>query len=415
MTDTTNTVQPPATQGGYQPQWSAWVRQFVTVALVIAIVYALTLLSPVINILLTTLLLALLLYVPARFIARRTPLNFAGGVVVLYLLLIVLIVFLVIAVIPGFLESANAFVKDLQGRIAQVRQFLMDYKAGQGQGALEVLTFRIDLDPVLQQLQALLVGAPTTAATPATSSGSFSPPFNLGDAITFATGMITSLVGGVTQFFTTVFLALFLSFLILLDLPNYQHRLLKSIPAMHHREMFLVIEKIRTVWNGFFRGQLTLGIVIGLLTWLQLTLMGVRQPVILAFVVALVSLIPTIGGIIALVPLGLVPLLQGSTVFTEMPNGTFALLVVGINLVISQILWNGVAPKIMGDAVALPLPVIILGIIVGTALGGALGAFLIVPILGTARVVVVYLIKKIIQQDPFPGEEAPAIVDLATL
>jgi hypothetical protein len=59
--------------------------------------------------------------------------------------------------------------------------------------------------------------------------------------------------------------------------------------------------------------------------------------------------------------------------------------------------------------------VIIIGIIIGTALGGALGAFLIVPILGTVRVIVMYLMAKIMQRDPFPGEEMPQFEALSRL
>ena len=61
------------------------------------------------------------------------------------------------------------------------------------------------------------------------------------------------------------------------------------------------------------------------------------------------------------------------------------------------------------------VPVIIVGIIVGTALGGALGAFLIVPILGTARVIVLYLMAKVMQHDPFPGEVMPEFEPLSKL
>jgi len=98
-----------------------------------------------------------------------------------------------------------------------------------------------------------------------------------------------------------------------------------------------------------------------------------------------------------------------------LPNTTVALLVVVGNLVISQVIWNVVAPKILGDALSLPLPVIIVGVVIGTALGGILGAFLIAPILGTLRVLVLYTIQKIFQQDPFPGEEMPELGDLTKL
>ena len=145
--------------------------------------------------------------------------------------------------------------------------------------------------------------------------------------------------------------------------------------------------------------------MIAILTWLQLTLMGVQNAALVAVFCGIISLIPTVGGIIALVPLSITSFLQGSTVFTELSNGTFAILVVIVNLIITQIIWNVVAPKILGDAVNLPLPIIIVGIFIGTALGGILGAFLITPIIGTVRAIVVYVLRKIEQQNPFPGEE----------
>ena len=42
-------------------------------------------------------------------------------------------------------------------------------------------------------------------------------------------------------------------------------------------------------------------------------------------------------------------------------------------------------------------------------------AFLIVPILGTVRVIVMYLMAKVMQRDPFPGEEMPQFESLSKL
>jgi predicted PurR-regulated permease PerM len=192
---------------------------------------------------------------------------------------------------------------------------------------------------------------------------------------------------------------------VLLDLPSLSRTLPNWIPPAYHRESVLLFGHVGSVWTGFFRGQALIAVIITILTLLQLTLMGVQNTVVVAVFVGIISLIPTLGGIIALIPVAGIGLLQGSTVFTTLSNGTFALLVVAVNLIISQIIWNVVAPKILGDAVNLPLPIIIIGIFIGTALGGILGAFLVTPIIGTVRVVVVYLLKKIGQQDPFPGQE----------
>jgi predicted PurR-regulated permease PerM len=392
----------------YEPQWSDWARQFVTVALVIAAVFVLTLLTPVIQILIMTFLLAFLLYVPAQFIARETRLNFAGGVLVVYLFIGLFIVLLLVLFVPQLLQAINDFSINLRETYATFREQLTSYTPGSV--VLDVFGARIDMDAVIAPLRDLLLGSGTgTASLPGQA------PLDVGRAVSIASATIGGLVGAFSGLFSTLFLALFLAFLILLDLPNYQHRLFNAVPVTHRREAMLLLSKINRVWTGFFRGQLTLGILIGVLTWIQLLLMGVAQPVTIAIIVAFISLIPSIGGILALVPLAMSPLLQGSSVFPDLPNSTFAILVVVVNLVWTQIIWNVVAPKIMGEAVSLPLPLIIIGIMLGTAVGGILGAFLVVPMMGTLRVILIYLIKKINKQDPFPNEIAPAVTELSKL
>ncbi len=228
--------------------------------------------------------------------------------------------------------------------------------------------------------------------------------FNVAGTVT---GTLTSAISSVTGLFITIILALFISFLVLLDLPEAQDAFMRHVPKAYHREYALLIARIVRVWNGFFRGQVLIGFIIGVLTWLQLSIMGVAGAEILAVFTGLVSLIPTIGGMIALIPLGLVPLIQGSSVFVNLNYGLFALLVVGVSLVINQVMWSVVAPKILGDALDLPLAVIIVGVFIGTAVGGVLGAFLVAPILATARVALAYVLDKLGGQDPFPGEEVP--------
>jgi predicted PurR-regulated permease PerM len=134
--------------------------------------------------------------------------------------------------------------------------------------------------------------------------------------------------------------------------------------------------------------------------------MGITNAEILAVITGLISLIPTIGGIIALFPLGLVPLLQGSTVLTDISNLGVAVLVVLVNAIINQIVWNIIAPKILGDALELPLPFIIVGVFIGAAVGGVLGAFLVAPTMGTIRILVVYALNKLAGRNPFPEPDS---------
>lgn len=410
----TNKAQSAAENGSsipapYQPQWSQWVRQFVTILLVIAGIYSFTLIASVVQLLAISFLISFLMYGPSRFIAARSFLNFTGGVLVSYLALVLVIIFIVLNVVPGLVSAISSIGNSLQEVYSEAQSYILNWVPGSLY--IDILNMRVNLDSIMQPIHDLVVGM-SGGTLP---TGTQLPTVDFSTIIRTATDALRGIAGSLTGFVGNAFLAVFLSLLILLDLPRYQDQVIGSIPTGYSREILLLIQKIVAVWRGFFRGQLTVGIIIGVLTWLQLTIMGISQAVTLAIIVAMISLIPTIGGIIALIPLALVPLVEGSSTFPALPNLTVTLLVLGINLVISQIIWNVIAPKIIGSAVALPLPVIIVGIVIGTAIGGILGAFLIVPILGTLRVIIFYIIMKITQRDPYPDEVAEVVTDLAQL
>jgi predicted PurR-regulated permease PerM len=390
-----------ASQDGdqYQPQWGAWTRQVIIVGLLIAVVYALTLLAPVMNLLSMTFLLSLVMFSPSRFMARQLTVPYRLAVTLCYAVVVLVLIVALARFIPASVDAATTLRSAAEQRYNQLQDTLQRYTPDQG--VVTLLGIRVDLNFLIDPVRNLVLGSGQTAGPDTTL-------INTGDlrqAVTTLTELLTSAVSGLAGIISVSLMALFISFLVLLDLPNLSRALPNWIPPAYHRESSLLIQQIGAVWNGFFRGQALIAVIIAILTWLQLTLMGVQNTGIVAVFVGVISLIPTLGGIIALVPVAAIALLQGSTVFTNLPNGTFAVLVVVVNLIISQIIWNVVAPKILGDAVNLPLPIILVGVFIGAALGGILGAFLITPILGTGRVILVYLLKKIGRQDPYPGQE----------
>jgi predicted PurR-regulated permease PerM len=308
-------------------------------------------------------------------------------------------------IIPAFVNGFNSLSQSMNRAYNDLRASLEQYTPEQG--IVTILGANLDLGFIIDPIRNFVLGTGGTATAKVDLQQVLGGLFNVAGTLTET---VTSTIGIAANFVTTLVMALFISFLILVDLPKTRRSIFRSMPTAYHREYALLISKTGHVWNSFFRGQVIIGVIIGLLTWVQLAVMGVAGAAILAIFAGVISLIPTIGGFIALIPLALVPLFQGSSVFTDLPNGAFALLVVGVNLLISQVVWNIVAPKILGDALDLPLPVILIGVFIGAALGGILGAFLIAPILGTLRILVLYAVSKIGQQDPVPGEEAPPMM-----
>lgn len=398
----------------YTPQWSTYFRRVVVVLLIIAGIGALYTLTPVMQTIMMTGLLCFLLYLPSRMLANNTRLNFSCSVMIVYLILVVIAVLMILALLPGIVNVIQTIGQASSQLLNRATDLITAAEPGSASSTLVIpaLNLQLDLWPLIAPVQSALTGVPAQIAVTSGSS-----PVDIGAIVSTLTSITRDLISSIASILTTGMLGILLSFLILLDLPRYQMGLAKMIAPSYRRESYLLMGQVMTVWNGFFRGQLVIVILIGVITWLQLTLMGVNNAIGIGVIVALISLIPTLGGILALLPMFLVPLISGSSVpaFANMSNITLALLVTAVYLVWSQIIWTFVAPKILGNAVAIPLPVIILGIGVGLAVGGILGAFLIVPILGTMRIIFSYIIQKLNGRDPFPGEAAPEVVDLATL
>ena len=127
-----------------------------------------------------------------------------------------------------------------------------------------ILNVQIDLNSFIEPIRNTLLGVnlPTGEATPS--------PVDFGAIFGTATGAIGVFVGSISQFLSTTILALFLSFLILLEMPTYQGMAFRAIPPAYHREIILLITQLASIWRGFLRGQFVIGIIIGVLTFLQL-------------------------------------------------------------------------------------------------------------------------------------------------
>lgn len=424
----------------YHPQWGSWTRHLMTVILIVSGLFFATLLAPIIQMLLLAFLLAFLLFIPARSITRRLHLPYALSVVLVYSVLIIMIIVLILLLIPAMVDGVQNLSTGLRQGIVRLESELQPYLQDD-MNTVNMFGVDIDIEFILSPVRQAL-GAYNQIVTPELSSEIMTlpdeesippsateipipsrPTVSLGstdlrawiDSIFSVAGTVTetltSAIAGITGFVSSMLVALFVSFLVLLDLPKSANSINRWVPENYNREYALLVSKIVRVWNGFFKGQVIIGVMIGILTYIQLSMMGVAQAAILALIIGSISLIPTIGGFIALLPLSVVPLINGSSVFTNMPNGIFALFVVLVNMFISQIIWNVVAPKILGDALDLPLPVIIVGVFIGAAVGGILGAFLVAPIMGTLRHIIFYVIAKINMRDPFPGEDSPFAFD----
>lgn len=392
------------------PSWSTWTRRLVTIILLISAVYALTFISSVGSILTMSLIIVFILFPAARTLTRRLRLPYRLSVVIIYLIFALILVISIFSFIPTVITWAVDFTNSTLYVYNELEDYWEDYDYEDG--IVDVANVQVDFNFLFEPLQNIMLGKSILP------EGQEDLPSNIiraeeidiqaivNQALTIV-GTLTGAVSNIANLLFQLFFISLLSFLILLELPKFYTGFFSSIPKAYSREGNLLTLQIFKVWNGFFRGEAIIAIIIGVLTWLQLELMGIPGASVLGIFTGAVSLIPTLGGIIALAPLSTVPLLQGSTVMPDANPLVLMFTVVIVNLIMQQIIWNILAPKIIGDAVSVPLPFIIVGLFVGASVGGILGAFLISPILGTLKVILMYTLHKLADEDPYPQQPNP--------
>jgi predicted PurR-regulated permease PerM len=350
----------------YPAEWSTWTRRLAVILLLLGGLLTVYLLGPVFQIMVLALLLAFALFYPVRALDRRLHLSYALSVMIVFVVYLTIVIALLVNLTSSVRNFITSISDDLQQSIDRVVDQVINYTPGSVYLENPVTGERLlDLDFIFEPLNRIAKGENMQDVAG-----------NVAGVVPNLLGTATSTVGVISNFIGTFFLVHFLALLFLLEIPNaFAWRTNVTSPA-YQREIAILLERISHVWTSFFRGQIIISAAIGLLTWLQLLVMGINGAVVVGLFTGVVSLIPMLGGIIAIIPIALAPLLQGSSVFPDLSPLVLTLLVLVPNFLVQQIIWNAVAPKITGDAVNLPVPVIILGLVIGNAFAGILGALL---------------------------------------
>lgn len=158
---------------------------------------------------------------------------------------------------------------------------------------------------------------------------------------------------------------------------------------------------------SFFRGQVLVAAIDGLLVGITLTLFGLPYGLLIGVFMALLGVIPYIGNIICLIPACIIAYLhaQNGAPFGMGP-WAYVGCVIAIFVVVQQINSLVTAPKIVGDSVGLhPLTVIFSMLFWSLVLGGFVGALLAVPLTAAVKV----LFRRFIWERQLRDQETPAM------
>ncbi len=131
-----------------------------------------------------------------------------------------------------------------------------------------------------------------------------------------------------------------------------------------------LVGSIENILGAYIRGQLLLGMIIGVLTYLGLVMLKVEYALSLALVAGVLEIVPVIGPILSAIP----------ALIVALSSGPWTVLGVALLYTIIQQTENNIlVPTVMKKTVGLnPLVTLIL-LLVGGALFGIIGVILAVP------------------------------------
>jgi predicted PurR-regulated permease PerM len=202
-------------------------------------------------------------------------------------------------------------------------------------------------------------------------------------------------------------------FYLIKDRPALTAAAERALPPTWLPDVQAVGWLILRVFGQWLRGQVFLGLTVGVATFAGLVLLSVtvdpifgRFAVLLSVVAGVLELLPIIGPIIAAIPAVLLALTAGVDV---------AVAAVIMYTVIQQLENNLLVPKIQGDAVELHPSAVMFALVIGGAIAGLLGAILALPITAAARDVFRYAFHRVDEPPMTPGEAVSFIRDRPTV
>ncbi len=378
-------------------RWTETTKRMVAVAGLLIGVLFLYLARDTLSRLIVAAVIAYILYPAVEWLNRRLRFPRGLATVVVYILLIAVVAALPILFGPLLVRQVRAFDLNLSRQLVQVRDWLRQTLLAWRE--LSLLGTTLDLSSLVDPALEALGSQDTMAVIPPPETWL---PRLLGLVPGAVTGVASTLISVTGAFFLT----LLYSFYLVKDSATWGQFLVGLLPEGYHAEVNELRRRLSKIWRAFFRGQLTLCLAIGLMTFGALSVMGIPGSIPLALVAGVLEVIPNLGPLLALVPAVLVALIQGST-WIPLANGWTALLVLGVYLVIQQVENNFLVPRIIGESVDLPPLLVLVGVIVGASNAGVLGAFLASPVLASLKVLGFYAYNKVLDRPPFPEQVEP--------
>lgn len=194
---------------------------------------------------------------------------------------------------------------------------------------------------------------------------------NISERLTSAAGDILAttinIFGGVLSALLTLIISIYLA----TQEKSVKKFFISLVASKHESYTANLVDRILDKLGAWFRGQLILMAVIGVMTFAGLSLLKIKFALTLALITALLEIVPIIGPILAAIPAILVALVE---------SFGLALFVAAMFYVIQELEKYLIVPQVMKRALGLNPIAIMVAVLIGAEVYGILGAVIAIPV-----------------------------------
>ncbi|MBP6017262.1 MAG: AI-2E family transporter [Candidatus Promineofilum sp.] len=376
---------------GNSPYWSKTTKVIVVIFALLAVIWLMGRFKSLIGMLVIAAILSYLLEPIISFIDRRTTIRRGLIIVFVYITL-------AITIIGGFFALGLATFEQVGNLITLLPDLIES-------GTETISTFVTRSEPL--QIGPFVINPTVVPWERITDQllGMLDPVFSQ------STTVVSRLAASTMRTVFNVVFIFIISLYLAIDLPNFGGYIKQFAQRPGYRaDAERLLPELSYVWRAYLRGQIILGLVIFAVVWIGLTLLGVQNSLALGLLGGLLEFVPTLGPVISAGVAILVAFFQSGN-YLGLDAWQFALAVLILMVVIQQVENNLLVPRIVGGALDLHPVLVIVGVFMGAALAGILGAILAAPLVASLKVLGQYAWRKLFDLPPFPDtvpiEEAP--------
>ncbi|HXF61793.1 MAG TPA: AI-2E family transporter, partial [Caldilineaceae bacterium] len=358
-------VMPRSEETVASSAWDMATKRTVVVILLVAMVGIVWISRPVIPLLVVAGVIAYFLN-PVVDLCERLHIPRTISTLVLYALLLIAVILTPVLLAPVLVAQLASLNFDVPSTAFRLFAWVGETVATLPD-TIDVFGFEVPLSGITQQIEQNFQEF-TFVPTLAEILGYFQQLISTATNLVSSTAALgVSLVGSIVQVVVTFLVIFFLSLYLTKDAPLIRAYIEGLFPRSYQSEWIDLLRRMGIIWQAFFRGQMLLAVIVGVITWLALEVAGMPGALLLGLLAGAFEIVPTLGPILAMIPAVIIALIQGSTVLGEygISNFGFALITIAIYFIIQQLENNILVPRIIGGGVNLHPVVVICGVAIG--------------------------------------------------